>query len=802
MLSIRFSFLRIDNLIKRIGINMVNCVHKFGGSSLSSSERYQSVAKIIIGHTQPGDCVVVSAAGKTTDTLVSLWQSYQLQDTQAVADILLQLNNHQSDLIEQLLQADLKRCALKTLNTELSNIAELAQAEQLKEAALLAHGELWSARLLATYLQQLNIEACAQDARSLFTLNDGELMHAQNAQQCRQSILPNKINVVTGFIAADTKGETVTLGRNGSDYSATLLANYCNAKQVCIWTDTQGVFSTDPRKVKKAIKYGKICRGQANLLARLGNPVLHAKTLSPLKNSDIKLAVRSSFDVQASPTDIVKEGSAKKKRFITTLQNVDLLMVEGLSEGEVASVSQLIQHSLHHFNHNGEVYLVVPAAQTYQVINYFAGRANISESNLNGCAIVAPEQDVSVLKLQALEVLAEQTIKPRFVHQDNGYVLLLTDQFIDSDIQSALHDKLINKGQEIAVIVAGLGNVGDAFIEQLSAQFERLSDDFSIKLVALVRSKHMLFNASGINISQWKTQWQHEANSYEAADLLNAISELDYEHKVLIDITASEQFSFLYTDFVDRDCHLISANKYAGTAPTSWYKALRSNLGERNLHWRYNTSVGAGLPINFALADLQNSGDKITRIEGVFSGTLSWLCSKYDGTTAFSELVLEAQKMGFTEPDPREDLSGRDMQRKLLILARELGIELELDDISLSALMPGELALGSWEDFLNNKAQLDAFIEEHADTAKANNSVLRYTGLLDITKTEVIAKVGVTYVPNGNALANLTPGDNIFVINSKWYSDNALVIQGPGAGKEVTAAGVHSDLYWLVQNLK
>lgn len=783
-------------------INMVNCIHKFGGSSLSSSERYQSVAKIIITHTQPGDCVVVSAAGKTTDTLVLLWQSYQKQDTQAVADILLQLNNHQSDLIEQLLEADLKRSALKTLSIELSYIAELAQAEQLKEAALLAHGELWSARLLSTYLQQLNIEACAQDARTLFTLNDGELMHAQNAQQCGQLILPNKINVVTGFIAADIKGETVTLGRNGSDYSATLLANYCNAKQVCIWTDTQGVYSTDPRKVKKAIKYGKICRGQANLLARLGNPVLHAKTLSPLKNTDIKLAVRSSFDVQASPTDIVKEGSAKKKRFITTLQNVDLLMVEGLSEGEVASVSQLIQHSLHHFNHNGEVYLVVPAAQTYLVINYFAGRANISESNLNGCAIVAPEQDVNTLSLQALDLLKLHSIKPRFVHQDTGYALLLTDQFIDSDIQSDLHDKLINKGQEIAIIVAGLGNVGDVFIKQLSAQFERLSDDFSIKLVGLIRSKKMLFNASGINTQQWKTQWQHEANSYQSADLLNAINELDYEHKIVIDITASEQFSLLYPDFVDRNCHLISANKYAGTAPNTWYKALRSNITERNLHWRYNTSVGAGLPINFALADLQNSGDKITRIEGVFSGTLSWLCSKYDGTRSFSELVLEAQKMGFTEPDPREDLSGRDMQRKLLILARELGVELELDDISLSALMPDELALGSWDDFLNKKAQLDAFIEEHAVTAKSKNSVLRYTGLLEITQGEVIAKVGIAYVPNGDALANLTPGDNIFVINSKWYSDNALVIQGPGAGREVTAAGVHSDLYWLVQNLK
>jgi bifunctional aspartokinase / homoserine dehydrogenase 2 len=781
---------------------MVNCVHKFGGSSLSSSERYQSVAKIIIGHTQPGDCVVVSAAGKTTDTLVSLWQSYQQQDTQAVADILLQLNNHQSDLIEQLLNADLKRSALNNLLTELNVIANLAQSEQLKEAQLLAHGELWSARLLAAYLQQLNVDACAHDARTLFTLNTGELLHTQNKQQCSDLINHNKINVVTGFIAANTGGDTVTLGRNGSDYSATLLANYCNAKQVCIWTDTQGVFSTDPRKVKKAIKYTKVCRAQANLLARLGNPVLHAKTLSPLKNTNIKLAVRSSFDVQASPTHIVKAGSAKQKRFITTLQNVDLLTVEGLSEGEVASVSQLIQHSLHHFNHNGEIYLVVPAGHTYQVINYFAGRANISESNLQGCAIVAPEQDISALQYQALEVLTAHAIQPRFIHQDKGYVLLLTDQFIDSDVQSVLHDKLINKGQEIAIIVAGLGNVGEVFIQQLADQFERLSGDFSIKLVALVRSKKMLFNASGINLQTWQTQWQLEASQYQNSELLDAISELDYEHKVVIDITASEQFSQLYPRFVDSDCHLISANKYAGTAPVLWYQALRNNLAERNLYWRYNTSVGAGLPINFALADLQNSGDKITRIEGVFSGTLSWLCSKYDGTVTFSELVLEAQKMGFTEPDPREDLSGRDMQRKLLILARELGLELELDDISLSALMPDELAHGSWDGFINKRAQLDTFIEQHAAAAKAKNSVLRYTGLLEVTHDKVIAKVGIAYVANGDALANLTPGDNIFVINSQWYSDNALVIQGPGAGKEVTAAGVHSDLYWLVQNLK
>ncbi|KYL33281.1 bifunctional aspartate kinase/homoserine dehydrogenase II [Pseudoalteromonas agarivorans] len=781
---------------------MVKSVHKFGGSSLSSGERYQSVAKIIIGHTQPGDCVVVSAAGKTTDTLVSLWQSYQQQDKQAVADILLQLSNHQTALIEELLKADAKHTALAVLAQELSDVAEQASKQQLQEAALLAHGELWSARLLAAYLTQLNIQACAHDARALFSVTSGELLHAQNKQQCSQVIDANKINVVTGFIAASADGKTVTLGRNGSDYSATLLANYCDAQNVCIWTDTPGVFSADPRKVEKAIKYNKVCREQANLLARLGNPVLHAKTLSPLKNSNIKLAVRSSFDVQTAPTDIVKQGKAKQKRFITTLQNVDLLLVEGLNAGEVAHVSQLIQHSLHHFIHNGDTYLVVPAGATHQVVSYFAGRANISESNLNGCAVVAPTQDVYTLSTLAAEVLNQQSIHPRFIHQDTGYTLLLTDQLIESDVLSLLHEKLINKGQEVALVVAGLGNVGDEFLSQLDAQFKRLSGDYSIKLVGLIRSQHMLFNASGITLGQWKKQWQHNAVAYEQADLLSALNELDYEHKVVVDITASEQFSQLYTDFVERDCHLISANKYAGTAASSWYNALRQSISERNLHWRYNTSVGAGLPINFALADLQNSGDKITRIEGVFSGTLSWLCSKYDGSVAFSDLVLEAQKMGFTEPDPREDLSGRDMQRKLLILARELGIELDLDDISLQALMPDELAQGSWGDFLANKDKLNAFIKHHADAANAQDAVLRYTGLLALDQGKVSAKVGITYAPKGDALANLTPGDNIFVINSQWYNENALVIQGPGAGKEVTAAGVHSDLYWLVKNLK
>ena len=778
-------------------------VHKFGGSSLSSASRYQNVKNIIIAHVQAGDCVVVSAAGKTTDTLVKLWESYKIQDAQAVTDILLQLSNHQTHLIEQLLNGELRHHILKCLEDELSVLALQASTEQLQQAALLAHGELWSARLLASYLQQNNVAACSQDARKLFTLNNGSLLNEQNKKQCSELIAHNKVNIVTGFIAANVQGNTVTLGRNGSDYSATLLAHYCDAKQVCIWTDTPGIFSADPRKVKRSVKYEKVCREQANLLARLGNPVLHAKTLSPLKNTNINLIVRSSYDVQATPTEVVKEKTIKAKRFITTLENVDLLTVEDLVEGDISYVSQLIQHSLHHFNQGEKTYLIVPSADTHQVISHFCARANIHESNLHGCAVVAANNDINGLNLKTITLLGTHGVAPSFTHQADDYTLLLTDQRLDSDILSALHNELINEEQKIALVVAGIGNVGEEFIEGLSAQFERVFSDFSIKLVGLVRSKEMLFNADGINVSQWKNQWPQDAHQYTSSDLLNAMSQLTYDHKIVIDITASESFSLLYTDFVRLNCHLISANKFAGTAPTPWYKQLRKSMAERHLFWRYNASVGAGLPINFALTDLQHSGHKITQIEGVFSGTLSWLCSMYDGSKPFSDLVLEAQDMGFTEPDPREDLSGRDMQRKLLILARELGIELELADIALSPLMPEILSQGDWPSFIKNKAQLDVFIQTHAKKANQQNKVLRYTGSLAITAdNKVTAKVGLVYVAQETALANLTPGDNIFVINSQFYTSNALVIQGPGAGKEVTAAGIHSDLYWLLQKLK
>ena len=781
-------------------IKMSRAVHKFGGSSLSSANRYHAVANIILSQTSEGDVIVVSAAGKTTDTLVKLWQSYQQQDQQALSDVLALLEQHQSELIQELLVAPFQQSVLSALAGELADISEQINAAQLQEAQLLAHGELWSARLLAHYLKQLDANARAFDARQLLTLADGQLQHETNKQACAQLGL-TQYNVVTGFIAADEAGNTVTLGRNGSDYSATLLARYIDAQSVSIWTDTQGVFSTDPRKVKRAIRYGKICRAQANLLARLGNPVLHAKTLTPLKDSTIKLVVRSSFDSSSAATEIVTEGLAKQKRFITNLDNYDLLKVADLHEGEVGELSRVIQHALHHFDHGDDTFLLVPAQYSNQISALLTGRSNLVESNVSGLAIVCEQGAGHTLAAQAKAILAENNVTLRFVSSHDEYCLLLCEQQLDTDRLTILHDQLVSVSQELAVVVAGLGNVGAVFIEQLEKQLLRLNQLLPVKLVGLVRSQHMLFNPSGLNPENWADTWKNQAVTFASADLLNHLSELDYEHKVVIDITASESFSQLYPQFVDAGCHLICANKYAGTAELSWYQALQENLKLRNLQWRYNTSVGAGLPINFALNDLLNSGDKVERLTGVFSGTLSWLCAHYDGRQPFSELVMQAKEMGYSEPDPREDLSGRDVQRKLLILARELGLTLDLDDIELSPLMPQALIDGDWDFFINNLALLDEYVSELAVQAAAQNKVLRYAAELELTGDKPVAKVGLKPVAKEDALATLKPGDNIFVINSQWYQDNPLVIQGPGAGKEVTAAGIHSDLYWLSKSL-
>lgn len=779
---------------------MEKSVHKFGGSSLSSAARYQAVANIISSQCQAADVVVVSAAGNTTDTLVKLWQTHMDGDSELVQDIISLVHNHQTQLFSELVAGPLHDAAIKTLDDDINYISEALKAQSLSNAQLLAYGEVWSARLMQQYLNQLEVCAEAIDARKLLFVEAGELAHDINKQACAK-LKNDQINIVTGYIASDLNGNDVTLGRNGSDYTATLIARYIDAKYVNIWKDTQGIYSADPKSVEHAIKYTKVCFNQANLMSRMGNQVLHAKTLTPLKDSDIKLVVRSSFDSQAQPTEVVKAGSAKQKRFITALNNYDLIEVSQLHDREIAELSRLTQHAIHHFSQDGKIFILVSSDHGQQVLKHLSSRAHLIESPLNGVAVLCQSGQTEGVLTQTQQQLKAHNINIRFTHSAADHCVVLFDQPVEGELLSDLHRTLIASYQDMAVIVVGTGNVGEEFLTQLNDQIQRLEQYMPVKTVALLKSKQLQQNPKGLNLSSWQSQWHSHGEDYDIESFIAGLSALDYSHKVVIDITASEAFSQYYPAFVEQDCHLISANKYAGTADTPWFDKLNRLLKERRLLWRYNTSVGAGLPINFVLNDLQFSGDKIDKIQGIFSGTLSWLCCHYDGSAPFSELLFQAKEMGYTEPDPREDLSGRDVQRKLLILARELGLTLDLDDIELTPMMPVELLQGDWQSFVDNKDKLDHFMAAQLDKAQTNGKVLRYVAKLDLSEDKRIASVGIEQVEPDAPLATLKAGDNIFVINSRYYQQNDLVIQGPGAGKEVTAAGIHSDLYWLVHSL-
>ncbi|CAM5208642.1 aspartate kinase [Alishewanella longhuensis] len=350
----------------------------------------------------------------------------------------------------------------------------------------------------------------------------------------------------------------------------------------------------------------------------------------------------------------------------------------------------------------------------------------------------------------------------------------------------------------LSVVVAGTGNVGAEFLSLLPRQQQRLANQLQLQLAGVFNSRQALL-APDLD----SKDWQHalaNASSYQQANLLAYLAKLPAP-KVLVDITPSQDFARQYPAFIAAGCHIISANKQGVTLPGAEYQAILAALQSQQLSWLSNTTVGAGIPVQRVLQELQQSGDQIRQISGVFSGTLSWLLCRYDGSKPFSEFVLEAQALGYTEPDPRDDLSGKDVQRKLLVLARELTLPLELADIELAPLLPAGAELGNWQDFWAQRAALDAWLLAKYQQAAAEGKVLRYAACLSLQPNRVQASVQLVAVASNDPLAALAPCDNMFVIESEWYQQNPLVLKGPGAGRAVTAGGLHADLAVLAHSV-
>lgn len=350
----------------------------------------------------------------------------------------------------------------------------------------------------------------------------------------------------------------------------------------------------------------------------------------------------------------------------------------------------------------------------------------------------------------------------------------------------------------LQVFLAGLGNVGSEFLTLFAGQQQRLQSYVDLRLVAMFNSQKVVLG-NNLPTAAWQENFA-DAEPYQLSTLVAYCQQLPGE-KVLIDITPSLDLALAYTQFIQAGCHIISANKQGVTLPTTEYQFIWQQCREYRRTWLSNATVGAGLPVQRIIQELLDSGDQIQRISGVFSGTLSWLLCQYDASKPFSDFVMEAKALGYTEPDPRDDLSGKDVQRKLLILARELGLTLDLADIQLTPLLPAGLEQGAWAAFWQQRQQLDDAMATLFTQASAAQQVLRYVAELIITPTQISAQVSLQAVAHNAPLAALAPCDNLFAIQSNYYAGNPLVLKGPGAGSVVTAAGVHADLVVLAKQL-
>ena len=795
------------NKLEKHAIN----VHKFGGSSLANAQCILRAVDIIRQNCQLNDIIVVSANGKTTDCLFSL---LALAESSDFTDALVELEHQQTLLINELLNEKSTKQLTQLLSADIAQLSQWLSSDLIQHRNdILAYGELWSARLLSALLNEKICPSNSVDARDFLVIDNEQecaVDHALSSAQLKTHLQFGKLAVITGYISKDNRGKTCTLGRNGSDYSATIMASLVSAFNVTLWTDVDGIYSADPRVVPNARKLHRLPNGVAKELGRLGNPVLHAKTLTPLVNESLShhchLHVASSFDAQVSGTEIGKFGHIAKQELSVTYLNDLILAQSTIFIGDAGA--DLFEKALIEFSP-----ICADDKQGFIVINQNQQK-NLSHW-LASHDVEVTFRPVAIIATVGHKVAQRGDIKARFKRslksaqplwlvssENNHSVIAILSEPCSTELLNNVHHDIIKDSRHIGLVIAGLGNIGERFIELLPAQLNRIYALENIHLVGLLSSKKALISNDGIDVSQAMSVFKQEAKAYDHQQLLSWLSNHPYDELIVVDITPSEDFSLLYQDFFTQGIHVIGANKWAASSDTAHYNKLIKTADKNNSLWLGNTTVGAGLPINYAIEDLNNSGDEITAIAGIFSGTLSWLFETYDGSTAFSTLLLDALAQGITEPDPREDLSGRDVQRKLLILARMAGFELSLDDIDCKNLVPFALQDISTEEFLSRANELDDFFASALTDANSKACCIRYVARLSVNNAgRIEAQVSLEVLPLNDAFASLTPCDNIFQISSHWYQENPLIIRGPGAGRDVTAGGIHSDLVNICQQL-
>jgi len=813
-------------------------VLKFGGSSMGTAESISNVLNIVGQRAEKGSvAVVVSAMKGVTDQLVETCDRME-QSSFDYEDVINVLEKRHFEIARTMLPAQEQSDLITELKMLLNELEDVLQGVSLVQEItpktrdfVMGFGERLSAKILTYLVKSRKIDVEYSDARS-FIVTDSRFGNARVDLGITYGKIRSyfdisgdpKVFVVTGFIAANKKDLSTTLGRGGSDYTAALIGAALNTELIEIWTDVNGLMTANPVKVKRAFPIHEISYEEAMELSHFGAKVIYPPTLIPALKAQIPIVIKNTFDPSQPGTSIRKEIAPTYNliKGLSSIDNITMLTVKGSGMIGVSGIAARIFNSLAKANVN--IIMITQASSEHTVsIAVLPYQADIAkneihsefEEELQGQEIddVEVEKDLSVIAIvgdnmrnipgiagRVFKALGRNGINIRAIAQGSSErnISFVVSNRDENKAINTLHDAFFLAGvKTVNLYLAGIGLIGGTLLEMIKEQLQVFYDDYNIEfcLRGVANSRKMLVEEDGIALEDWHKRLDLKGEPTDLKLFSNRVKDHNLPNSIFIDCTASDEVSEIYPDLLSSSISVVTPNKKANSGSLNYYRKLHDLADKHNVAFKYETNAGAGLPIISTIYELVSTGDHVRKIEGVLSGTLSYIFNNFEGDKKFSDIVRQAKEKGYTEPDPREDLNGRDVSRKLLILAREAGFSIEPEDIDVQNLVPEDAReVSKTEDFFKILESYDDHFESLRANAEKHGKKLCYIARFENGRGEV----KLEEISRDHPFFELDGSDNIMALYTKYYEESPMVIKGPGAGANVTSGGIVADILRVV----